>query len=248
MDTKNKLTLYMGIFYLIIILLFGLIIINEKKSDFIIPKIRKKLISYTEEKYNNKEFKYEKVKNKNEKYYLKVVSKLNNNLYFIVKYQDNKISDTYKKDYLEGATINKYMSKKMNNYIKKDITSSTDIYNKYEVEYNTKLNDCTNIVKEKILKEDYTLPIYTINIETKYYNFSNIKDIFLGISNYTKKLNLNPKNYNITLNNTENISKSMNLLIDNDIIVNNIDEVVIAITNNNQLLLNKYNIKLKYLN
>ena len=46
MDEKNRLTLYMGIFYLLVILCIGLIVIDEKKKDFLIPKIEDKINTY----------------------------------------------------------------------------------------------------------------------------------------------------------------------------------------------------------
>lgn len=235
---------------MIVILLLGLIIINEKKKDFLIPKIEKQITSYLEENYQNetKDFTYSNLKRKNDSYTLKVKNSSNKNLYFIVIYKNNKITDTYKKDYLEGNTLNNYMSKKMNDKINSSINITKSNYIKYTISYNTKLNDCTNNVKEKLLSKDYNQPIYTINIETEYQDSIELKTILANILEYTNTLNLRPKNYNITLNNEKNLTKSMNLIIDNDIMVNSIDEVVQVIMSNDKTLLQKYNIKLKYLN
>lgn len=250
MEKRSKLTLYMGMFYMLVILLLGLIIITEKKKDFLIPKIKKNIYSYLEEKYQNeiKDFKYDKIIIKDNSYLLKVKNISNKHLYFTVTYKNKKITDTYKKDYLEGNSLNTYMTNTMNNKIKENTANKKVPYKIYTISYNTKLNNCTSSIKEKILNKKYDLPIYTINIEDSYQHINELKVILTNIISYTTSLNLNPKNYNITLNNSQNITKSMNLIIDNDIILTSIDEVVQAVTSNNQKLLQRYNIKLNYLN
>ena len=64
MDEKNRLTLYMGIFYLLVILCIGLIVIDEKKKDFLIPKIEDKINTYINNNYSDikSELKFSKVK------------------------------------------------------------------------------------------------------------------------------------------------------------------------------------------
>ncbi len=250
MEKRSKLTLYMGMFYMLVILLLGLIIITEKKKDFLIPKIKKDINNYLEEKYKDeiKEFNYDNIIRKDNSYILKVKNTSNKNLYFTVVYNNKKITDTYKKDYLEGSTLNTYMTNKMNNEIKEATINKKVPYKTYKVTYNTKLNNCTSSVKEKLLNKKYNIPIYTINIEDSYQHINELKVILINIVSYTASLNLKPKNYNITLNNSQNITKSMNLIIDNDIILTSIDEVEQIIINNNQELLQKYHIKLKYLN
>lgn len=250
MEKQSKLTLYMGMFYMLVILLLGLIIITEKEKDFLIPKIKKNITSYLEEKYQDeiKNFKYNKIIRKNNSYLLKIENTSNKHLYFTVTYKNKKITDTYKKDYLEGNTLNTYITNIMNNKLKEVTTNKKIPYKSYTISYNTKLNNCTSSVREKLLNKIYDLPIYTINIEESYQHINELKVILTNIISYTTSLNLKPKNYNITLNNAQNITKSMNLIIDNDIILTSIDEVVQTITSNNQELLQRYNIKLKYLN
>lgn len=247
MDKRNKLTLSMGIFYMLVILLLGLIIINEKKKDLLIPHIQKKIDNYIEEKYNDQkdEFNYSKIKRYGDKYSIKVSNKKNKDLYFKIIYNKNKISDTYKKDYYNGKTLNKSIEKYLNNMLEEKKKNNKNLYNRYKIVYNTDFNNCTTYVKNNLLKKNYLLPIYTIYIET---NYTNLEEILNDINTYTKKIELNPKNYHIILNNEKNISKSLDLTIDNNTMNENINEIVKLINENNFKELQKYNVKCKYLN
>lgn len=244
-QVQNKLTLYMGLLYLFAILFFGLILINDKKKDILLPKIEEKLKNYAEKTYkeDKENFSYNKIKRTGDTYYLKVENKKNKHLYFNVNYENKKITDTYQKDYLEGNTLNKYMEEELN----KTLQTKENPYNKYKVVYNTKLTDMTSSVKRKLINKNYNIQVYTIEVETSYKDLTELKEILQNLTLYTTTQNLLPKNYNITLNN-KNITKSMNIIIDNDIIINDIDTVVQGVTENNTSLLQKLNIKLKYLN
>ena len=63
MNEKNKLTLAMGLFYLIVILFLGLIIISEKKEKFLLPKVKEKMLNYINKNYQTEKqnFKYSKI-------------------------------------------------------------------------------------------------------------------------------------------------------------------------------------------
>lgn len=237
MNYKNKLTISIGLLYLFVILSFGLIIINEKKDIILKPKIEKKFNDYLESNYKE-EFIKSSIRKDNNKYYIKVMNKKNIHLYFIVYLKDKKIKDTYKKDYLEGKTLNTYIEKLKNKNIK------SNKYDSYKIKYNVKLNECTKYVKDKLISGYYDLPIYTIKVEDNYNNINTkLKDIYL----YTSSLNLKPKDYDITLNNKENINKSINIKINNDILKSSTD-IESLILNNDQSTLNKLNIKIEYLN
>ena len=135
----------------------------------------------------------------------------------------------------------------METKLNKELAGKENTYNKYKVAYNTKLTDMTSNVKRKLINKNYNIPIYTIEVETNYNELNELKEILNRLTIYTKNQNLYPKNYNLTLNN-KNITKSMNIIIDNDIIINDIDTVVLAIKEKDTNLLQKLNIKLKYLN
>lgn len=247
MNEKTKLTLYMGMFYLIVILLLGLIIISEKKEEYIKPKVKKKMITYLEEKYNledRKNFKYQKITQNNKKYSMRVSHKKNKHLYFTVTYQRKKITDTYKKDYLEGKTLNNYMQKVMNKKLKEKLQNNEKI----NITYNTKLNNCTEEVKNELLKENKNLPLYTVNITEKIEDLVTIKTILKTIHQKIKKLNLTPKNYNITLTNNTNITQSLKIIIEPNTIENNLDEISTLIESNDLASLKKYHVEYTNLN
>lgn len=245
MNEKTKLTLYMGMFYLLLILVFGLIIINEKKEAMRLPKVKEKIINYTKEKYSDETFKYSEITSSNNKYSMKIYNKKNKHLYFTVTYQKKKITDTYKKDYLEGTTLNNYMSKKLNNELKEQLINID--YN-FTIIYNTKLNNCTEDIKKELINGNYKIPIYTINVKYTISDISLLKDTLTNINNTAKQMNLIPKNYNITLNNKTNPSKSLNIIIEPSTIENNLLEIITLINNNELTNLKKYNVECTYLN
>ena len=107
MKEQKKLTIKMAIFTFIIFVCFGIIILNEKSAPYYASRIHKKLLTYLNETYKDEinTFSIDDTKYKNTKYTLKVKSKENKNLYFIVTYNSKKITDTYKEDYLEGKTL-----------------------------------------------------------------------------------------------------------------------------------------------
>ncbi len=228
---KNRLTLYMGMLYLFVILSFGLIIINEKKP----LQIEKRLNSYVKENYKE-EFNTSKIKKKDKSYYIKLSNKKNKHLYFYVYYKDKKIISTYDNDYKEGKTLNNYMSK----YQSKKLRNKN-----YKIKYETKLNNYTKSVKEKIINGNYDVPVYTIYVEETY---TDLYTKLNEINTYINTIKLTPKNYNITLENKENIKESINIKISSDIMNSSLDKVVLSINNNDKLTLNKLNVKVKYLN
>ena len=101
MKEQRKLTIGMTIFTFIVFISFGVILLNEKSAPYFAPRIEKKLINYINQKYKNEldNFNIGKTKYTKTKYELKVESKENKNLYFIVTYYNKKITDTYKSDY-----------------------------------------------------------------------------------------------------------------------------------------------------
>ena len=248
MNEKNKLTLYMGILYMLAILFFGIILIDDKAKDYKIPQAEKKLKTYIKNTYKEeiKDFTYGKTKRHGSRYDIKVYNKKNKDLYFTVSYENKKITDTYKKDYVEGKTLNKNIEKYLNNMINEEIKQNKNNYTTYKIVYNTKLNNCTTFVRNKLLNKTYNIPIYTIYVETSFNN--NLEDVLTNILNYTKKLNLTPKDYHLILNNENNLSKSIDLKIDNDIIEESIKEIVKCIKENDFNTLRKYNVEVKYLN
>ena len=108
MKEQKKLTIKMAIFTFIIFVCFGIVILNEKSAPYYASRIHKKLLTYLNETYKDEinTFSIDDTKYKNTKYTLKVKSKENKNLYFIVTYNSKKITDTYK-EVLKEENINK---------------------------------------------------------------------------------------------------------------------------------------------
>lgn len=251
---EQKLILQMGMFYLVVILLFGLIIISEKKKEVIIPKVEKKLLNYINNNYKNIDIKTNKIKFNKEKeiYTIKVIDKRNDDLYFNVtyNYKSKKINSTYKEDYLEGKTLFKNIEKNLNKQINTKIKENPTTFKKISITYNTKLNNCTDTIKNQLLNKNYKLPLYTINLED---NISILTEELLSkkltlIKDYFNKINYKPKDYNVTLNNKTTPTKSINIIIPYDTLNKNPEEIANAIILNDTNKLKIYNINYKYLN
>ena len=76
---QQKLKLQMFVFAIFIFVSFGIIIIKEKSSTILIPKVEEKMNTYLNEKYNENELNKSKVTYKTPKYIMKVSD--NNNKY-----------------------------------------------------------------------------------------------------------------------------------------------------------------------
>ena len=162
MNKQRRLLYGQALFTILIMVSLTLIIINEKKNIILIPKIEKKIDSYIEENYNDlKNINKSKITIKNNKYIVKISSKKNKNLYFYITYSNNKITDTYKKDYLEGKTL----LNKIEKNLEEDIFNKINIKSKVIID--NKLNNYTDQIKEKIIKEDIKeIKIYNIETST----------------------------------------------------------------------------------
>ena len=129
MNTKNKLIFGQASLLLILIITFGLIIINEKAGEIFTPKVKEKMDNYLEDNYENiiNEINKNKVTYKNRKFKMKISSKKNKNLYFYLNYNKGQIKDTYNSDYLEGQSLYNNLKKSM----ERDILKNKNINPKY---------------------------------------------------------------------------------------------------------------------
>lgn len=205
MHKQRRLLYGQALFAILIIVAFGLIIINEKKTILLMPKVQEKLDNYIEEKYSELDINKGKITMKNDKYMMKITSNDNKNLYFYVTYKNDKITDTYKKDYLEGNSLLNKIKKDLETNILKDLKIKT------KVEIDTKLNDFTEQIQEKILKEDIKkLKIYHIefNITVNKWDKENITKDINSMINKVYSNDYNPKYINITITNNEDITES----------------------------------------
>lgn len=251
MKEQKKLTISMAIFTFIIFICFGVIILNEKSAPYFAPKIEKKLTDYINEKYEDEldNFNIGTTKYTKTKYELKVESKKNKNLYFIVTYYNKKIADTYKTDYKEGQTLIKAITK----------VEEKELKSKYKQDFkitNVKtLDQLSDQIKNHIIErnEFKSLQIYTLetSIKTKY-NTNEISSEIISLNDTLNKENINPKSYNITVINSKNPAQSIKLnnikteIITNPTLLNDIISVIIKKEKSN--ILTDNNITYKYYN
>ncbi len=244
----KKLQLQYYIFFIVVFVLFSVLIITEKLSPLMNDKVDKKLNNYIKENYKLNNIKTTKTKYIDTVYQKKVVSTLNNNYYFIVYYDKKKITDTYQKDYVEGNTFLKHISKSIQNTIYKKNNT------KYTISINNKFNNFTEEVKTKIFKEEdlESLSIYTLSYKLKT-TFDN-KTISNQIINIDKNLssnNINPKSYEITITDEKDITNSIKInginrnIINSNKLNNIIDDII---NNKKSNILNENNITYKKLN
>ncbi len=251
MNTQKQLTIGMALLFIFVISFYGIIIINLKSKEFLLPKVEKKINVYIEDSYKDisNDIKIGKTKYNSSKnrYEVKITSKENNNLYFNVYYKNKKFSNTYKEDYVKGNSLIRFYK---NKFLKKLSTSKK--YTDTKISFTKSLDKYSSVVKDAIIKDDNVnlLSIYTVKSNVMISSF-NKNDIINSINKYfyfIESNNLKPKYYSIVLIYKEDITKSLE--IDNltsDLIMNNLDEIISSIINKDKEIINKYNINYKYI-
>ena len=244
MNEAKKLTIQMSIFFTIIFVVLSTIIIKEKSNIIFLPKIETMINNYIEKNYKELNLNKSKIINENNKYKIKLMDKANKNLYFYINYSNKTITDTYKKDYIEGQSLIKYLNKK----IEKTILEKTN--NKSKVTINNTYNNFSNQVKEKLLKEESieSLKIYTLEIEitTNWETTTILNEITNKINNLEDN-GIFPKNFTIIINDINDITKSVKI---NNLTKNNdLDLIINDIINNKETsILSENKITYEYLN
>ncbi len=251
MKKSQKLLLGRNIFASAIIIIFTIIVINEKGSTIFLPKVEEKMNEYIKNNYADIEndISYNKITYNKTQYTMKVKNKSNKNLYFYIYYSNKKITDTYKKDYLKGETLLKH--------IKKDLTKeiNTKTNQNCSIEIVSTLDSFTPQVKERIINEDNLsqLKFYSIKKELFIKNW-NEKEIATEISSFInsiKENNITPKYYTITITDKADITKSIKIdnLTDLFITNKNQEQIISAIINDEKSqLLTDQKIEYTYLN
>ena len=250
MKQQQKLTISMATFFLIIFVLFGTIILNEKKELIFMPKIKEKLEIYFEDNYKDlKSTTTTSISLKNKEYIMTVKSQKNENLYFTINYKNKQITDTYKEDYIQGKKYLKYLEKNISKEIKK-ITKKD-----YKITILTTLDSMTSKIKEKAINENEitSLKIYTLETELPIttWNEETITSEVTKFINNIESKQITPKNYTITITNKNNIYESIKISnLTNETIKNNLLKPVIndILNNVNSEILKQQNISFEYLN
>jgi len=248
MKKQKQLTISMAIFTFIVFVSLGVIVVTEKSSVLLIPKVEEKLTNYLYEEYPELKNKVEieSPKYKNTVFTMKISSKENENLSFIIKYSNKKITDTYNEEYIKGKSFLKYI----NNNISKEITKKTNIDTKTSI--TNSLDQFTTSITNKILKEENLSNIRIYNLETTI-NTNNWTTIYIAnqIKNHiinTEKNNITPRTYTIILkdqNKTLKISNITYKTIEKNYYNQLISDII---NNNNSDLIKQNNIKYKYTN
>ena len=249
--SKNKLIIEMTIFTAFLFVAFSLIIINEKKKDFLIPKVDKKLNQYIEENYSNikNELKINKTVYNQKKscFEMKVQNKENKYWYFYLRYKNKKIASTYKTDYNEGATILSHLEKNL----AKAIISNQ--YPDINITFTKKLNQYNSSVRKKLIQNNNinTLNIYNISVTLTATQFTKNELISLltKLNDYVNKENYNPKYYNITISNKNNITEELEIKkLQKKFITTNLEEIISGIINNDESIKSKFDFEFNYTN
>jgi len=250
MNKQSKLILERAIFTLIVFVSFGVIIVNEKINDILIPKVQEKMDTYLNENYKNikNDIIKQDIKYKNKTYSMKVISKKNSNHYFYIKYSNKKITDTYNNDYLKGNCLFKHLKLSMEKEIKTKTSTTCNI------KINNPLNQYTSKVQEKIISEDNLLNLKFYTIEKDLTVTWDKKSITSSIKELINQFNSNsitPKSYTITITNKEDITEAIKISnLNEDFLNTPLNEQIIEniLNNSNEEFLNKFNIKYQYLN
>ena len=247
MNEGKKLTIQMALFFLVIFVVFGTIVIKEKQNIIFLPKIENSISEYMNNTYQNLSLEKDKVTEKNNVFTMKVKNIKNKNHYFYIKYSNKKITDTYKTDYLEGKTILKHLSTKLEN----DIYKETNI--SYKISFDNKFNNYSEKVQKLLLEENIkTLKVYTIEKEiTTSWEINNITKILTDTMTTLEKKQFTPKNYTFIITNEKDITQSVKINnIKSSLINENKLQIIISdiINNNKSNILAENKITYEYLN
>lgn len=245
MKQDKKLMLGMTLLFLITFVFFGTLIVTEKLAPLYTNKVKEKFTAYLTKKYkNNNEFTLEKVTYTHQKYEAKVTNKENEDLYFTITYKDKKITDTYKKDYLEGHTLltklEKTLEKDIKDYLNQEVKITFPLtLNKYT---KTVKKDLLNANPKKTNMYDISLTIKSVIDQTE------ITNKITTLNNELKSLNIIPNHYNITIK-SKNDKLTIHNLTQKTIEKNILFQITSdIITNKESNLLKNNNITYEYIN
>lgn len=204
MRQDKKLMLGMAILFFITFVSLGTLVVTEKLAPYYTDKIKEKMTDYINENYPDEKgnLKLGKISYKTQTYQAKVTNKNNNNLYFTITYKDKKITDTYKKDYLEGNTLLKTIENNLEKKIEENLNQ------KATISFPLTLNKYNNQIKEKLINNNID-NINVYNIELSIFTKLKANDIETIINNIDStitslhSININPNHYTINIKSKE---------------------------------------------
>lgn len=205
MKQDKKLILGMALLFFVTFVSLGTIVVTEKLAPYYTDKIKIKMEEYLNEHYQQEieNIKLEKITYQAQIYTAKVTNKKNKNLYFTISYQNKKITDTYKKDYLEGKTLLSKIETQLEKKIKDSLKLNATIT------FPLTLNKYTNNIKNNIINNKIDeLNIYNLNLTLNYtLSEENINNLVAEIKNTVTKINnlhITPNHYTIKINSKQN--------------------------------------------
>lgn len=249
MKSKRSLQIGQGLLTIIIIMSFGLIIVNEKKTILFSNKIEEKLDNYILENYPSlKNTKTSSLIVDNNILKKRITSTTNDNYYFEISYRDSDIKDTYKDDYIKGKTYFKYLNKKLEMEVKDKTNINCTI-----TPLNT-LNEYSQAVQKKIIEEDNLLSInfYSLKQELTVEEWNSLtitNEIIKNINTYKENYIL-PKYYIFLINDKKdkNHSVEVSYITSSFIDLDNPEIIINDILNNKKTdILTANKIQYKYL-
>ena len=211
MKQEKHLLIARNVFAFIVFVILGVIVVTEKGKGILIPKVEKEMQDYLVEKYPDIKDQVETSETsfENSIYQMKVFSKENNRLSFIIQKKHGKITDTYQKDYFKGNSLFSTLQKELEEEIRKKTSTNPSI------EIISTLDEYTEGVRKRILEEENLLELkfYTIKKEIIINDWNKdtiTKEIIKEINLYEEK-NITPKNYTFIITNQKDITESIEI-------------------------------------
>ena len=205
MKKQTVLTLQWAVFFIFVIVAFGMIVLTQKGNLFLYPQIEKKLNTYFQEHYlsiKNEVSKSElKYSYQEKSYYFLYKNKQNENLSFQLTYTKNKkIKSTYQQDYVKGQSFLNKLCEKFEKEIQK--LFKQDELSTIQVERKKNMTDFKKKEKQQLLleKEQKKVAFYQIRLSTSLFNL-NAKEMrkkMQTIDAVLKKNGYQPLTYQVT--------------------------------------------------
>jgi len=209
---KEKILIYqMAIFFLIIFVFFGVLLLQYKGNPFQFVVAKKEILKYAKEQYNNFEQRFsmgEVTYHHQDKSYNSIISYNENpKVTFIISFnKDKTISDTYDYDYIKGGSYLLRLEEELTTKWKKEVKDDKffQSYSYFSIKFNETLDKMEEKTKEELLAgifPDLTKPLFyldaTITLEEM--NVNSFSQVFKDIQQKVKNTTLSPLYYQVMI-------------------------------------------------
>ncbi len=209
---KEKILIYqMAIFFLVIFVFFGVLLLQYKGNPFQFIVAKKEILKYAKEQYNNFEQRFsmgEVTYHHQDKSYNTIISYNENpKVTFIISFnKDKTITDTYDYDYIKGGSYLLRLEEELTTKWKKEVNDDNFFkqYRYFTIKFNETLDKMDTKTKEEILAGnmvELNKPLFYVDAtitldEMNVISFSQVfKDIYQKIKNTT----LSPLSYQVMI-------------------------------------------------